>query len=124
MVGSFLQSKYQPIFTCSQVQDKSADLLMWLDLADGLIAVVTNIFLGAYSDTLGRKFILLLPLLGHFLRSLTTPVIIYWDLGLTALYSGYVIDGICGGSPGDCSSSLMGDSRFLSIGGVFSLNVI
>ena len=85
-----------------QVQDKSADLLMRLDLISGGISVLVNVFLGSYSDVLGRRFVLLLCLSGHFLRNVTAPVIIYWNLGLPALYSGYVIDGLCGGSSGEC----------------------
>ena len=84
-----------------QVQDKSADLLMRLDLVSGGISILVNVFLGSYSDVLGRRFVLLLCLSGHFLRNVTAPVIIYWNLGLPALYSGYVIDGLCGGSSGE-----------------------
>lgn len=89
----------------TQVQDQSADLLMRLELVSGAIAIGANLLLGSYSDVLGRRFTLLLPLTGHFLRNLTVPVIIYWNLGLPALYAGYVLDGACGGSSGEESYS-------------------
>ena len=84
-----------------KVQDKSADLLMRLDLVSGGISILVNVFLGSYSDVLGRRFVLMLCLSGHFLRNVTAPVIIHWNLGLLALYTGYVIDGLCGGSSGE-----------------------
>nr|KAG5703644.1 hypothetical protein BaRGS_002518 [Batillaria attramentaria] len=83
-----------------KVQDLSADYLSRLNLVSGGIAIVVNLFLGAYSDTLGRKFVLLLPTVGTFLRNATAPVIIHWDLGLPAMYVGYVLDGMCGSISG------------------------
>jgi hypothetical protein len=80
---------------------------MDLDVVSGAIAVMVNLLLGSYSDFLGRRFVLLLPLLGHFLRNLTAPVIIYWDLGLPALYAGYVFDGLCGGSAGNVDDDVV-----------------
>ena len=92
-----------------QVQDLSADLTMRLDLVNGGLSIVVNLFLGSYSDVLGRRFVILVSLIGHFLRNATFPVIIYWDLGLPALYAGYVVDGLCGGSSGEWKGLRVGE---------------
>ncbi|XP_076450013.1 lysosomal proton-coupled steroid conjugate and bile acid symporter SLC46A3-like [Babylonia areolata] len=82
------------------VQDLSADFLGRADLIDGSVGLVVNLLLGSYSDFLGRKLALFLPLMGHFLRLSTVVVVIYWDLGLPGLYVGYLLDGLLGGFPG------------------------
>ncbi|KAK7105145.1 hypothetical protein V1264_019745 [Littorina saxatilis] len=73
---------------------------MQLDLVSGGLSIVVNLFLGSYSDVLGRRFVLLVPIVGHFLRNATAPVVIHWNLGASYLYVGYVIDGLCGGASG------------------------
>ncbi|KAK7492505.1 hypothetical protein BaRGS_00016171, partial [Batillaria attramentaria] len=83
-----------------QVQDLSADFLSRLNLVSGGLGIVINLFLGAYSDTLGRKFGLLLPMIGTFLRYVAAPVIIHWDLGLDFMFAGYIVDGLCGSLSG------------------------
>ncbi|KAK7104916.1 proton-coupled folate transporter-like [Littorina saxatilis] len=82
------------------VQDKSADLLMFLEMLTFGIGMVSCLLLGTYSDVMGRRLALLVPLIGHFLRDAAAPVIIHFDLGLPALYVGYAIFGVCGGTAG------------------------
>ena len=90
-----------------QVQVKSAELLKQLDMVSGAIGIVANLVLGTYSDVLGRRFLMLVPIVGHFLRDVTAPIVIHWDLGLPALYSGYILDGLCGGSIGRLNRSTL-----------------
>lgn len=64
------------------------------------MAIFINLFLGSYSDVMGRKLVLLLPIFGHFLRDAAVPIIIYFDLGLPGMYVGYLLDGLFGGFSG------------------------
>ncbi|KAK7116202.1 hypothetical protein V1264_001926 [Littorina saxatilis] len=80
-----------------QVQDQSGDFLSRTTLIGGGVAIFTNLFLGSYSDVMGRKLVLLLPIFGHFLRDAAVPIIIYFDLGLPGMYVGYLLDGLFGG---------------------------
>ncbi|KAL8617314.1 hypothetical protein ACOMHN_061028 [Nucella lapillus] len=73
---------------------------MYLDMVSGAISILVNLLLGTYSDLLGRRFLLLVPIVGHLVRNATAPVIIHWRLGLPALYAGYIVDGCCGGPSG------------------------
>lgn len=85
---------------CLQVQDRSGDFLSQLGIIGGGLSIVVNLFLGAYSDMIGRKVALFLPLFGSFLRLCIGTVIIYWDLGLFGMYVGAAIEGLFGGFPG------------------------
>ena len=73
---------------------------MHLEILSYAIGAVSCLLLGTYSDVMGRRLVLLVPVTGHFLRDAMIPVVIHWDLGLPVLYAGYAVYGLCGASAG------------------------
>ncbi|XP_046575170.1 proton-coupled folate transporter-like [Haliotis rubra] len=63
-------------------------------------ALISCMFLGAYSDFLGRRFLFILPLVGQILKNVLTIFVIYWILDLKYLYVSEVIEGVSGGYNG------------------------
>ncbi|XP_067680555.1 lysosomal proton-coupled steroid conjugate and bile acid symporter SLC46A3-like [Haliotis asinina] len=63
-------------------------------------ALISCMFLGAYSDFLGRRFLFICPLVGQILKNVLTIFVIYWNLDLKYLFVGEVIEGVSGGYNG------------------------
>ncbi|XP_071081274.1 lysosomal proton-coupled steroid conjugate and bile acid symporter SLC46A3-like [Haliotis cracherodii] len=81
-----------------EVQKEATNLNMQLTLATSIPAIFTNLFLGAYSDYFGRRFLFMTMMVGRLTRDLTTVAIIVWNLDLHYFFIGYGADGLCGSS--------------------------
>ncbi|XP_071081276.1 lysosomal proton-coupled steroid conjugate and bile acid symporter SLC46A3-like [Haliotis cracherodii] len=82
------------------VQERTSNCQTILTAIRSSLAVISCMFLGAYSDFLGRRFLFIVPLIGEFLRQLFLTAVIYWSLDLKYLYIGEALDGILGGFNG------------------------
>ncbi|XP_046575187.1 proton-coupled folate transporter-like [Haliotis rubra] len=79
-----------------KAQQIAADKQMQFTLMKSSLAIVSNIMLGSYSDSVGRKLIYAIPLTGHCLRFGFTAVIIYWHLDINWFFLPEGLDGISG----------------------------
>ncbi|KAH9519013.1 hypothetical protein Btru_008912 [Bulinus truncatus] len=62
-------------------------------------ALFTNLFLGIYSDRIGRRILFLAPLFGNLIRMVTSCVVAYWRLSVYWIYFGLAIVGLSGHIP-------------------------
>ncbi|XP_071081258.1 lysosomal proton-coupled steroid conjugate and bile acid symporter SLC46A3-like [Haliotis cracherodii] len=83
-----LQEKAQQIAAAKQMQ---------FTILKSSLAIITNIILGSYSDSIGRKLLFAAPLTGHCLRFGFTAGIIYWKLDINWFFISEGIDGLTGG---------------------------
>ncbi|XP_046344210.2 solute carrier family 46 member 3-like [Haliotis rufescens] len=83
-----LQEKAQQVAAAKQMQ---------FTIMKSSLAVIVNIMLGSYSDSIGRKLLFAAPLTGHCLRFGFTAVIIYWKLDINSFFIAEGIDGLTGG---------------------------
>ncbi|XP_046344555.2 solute carrier family 46 member 3-like [Haliotis rufescens] len=83
-----------------KVQDRTSNIQIVLTAISSPIQLISCMFLGAYSDFLGRRFLFIVPLIGELVRYMTLTIVIYWNLDLRYLYIGEVLDGISGGYNG------------------------
>ncbi|XP_067680556.1 proton-coupled folate transporter-like, partial [Haliotis asinina] len=83
-----------------RVQDLTSNCQTILTAIGYSGAVISCMFLGAYSDFLGRRFLFVVPLIGEVLKFWLLTVVIYWNLDLRYLYIGEVFEGITGGYNG------------------------
>ncbi|GFO11139.1 proton-coupled folate transporter-like [Plakobranchus ocellatus] len=78
------------------VQKQATDLLTYLNFAQSFPAICVCFLVGSYSDYLGRRFILLLPLLTAFINYGITSLVIGSHLDLNLLFLGLGLDGLSG----------------------------
>ncbi|XP_046575163.1 solute carrier family 46 member 3-like isoform X1 [Haliotis rubra] len=83
-----------------RVQEKTSDFQTILTAIGSSLAVISCMFLGAYSDYLGRRFLFIVPLIGESIRYASVTIVIYWNLDLRYMYIGEVFEGITGGYNG------------------------
>ncbi|XP_067681225.1 lysosomal proton-coupled steroid conjugate and bile acid symporter SLC46A3-like [Haliotis asinina] len=83
-----------------RVQEKTSDFQTILTAIGSSLAVISCMFLGAYSDYLGRRFLFIVPLIGESIRYVSITIVIYWNLDIRYMYIGEVFDGITGGFNG------------------------
>ncbi|XP_067682393.1 proton-coupled folate transporter-like [Haliotis asinina] len=79
-----------------KAQQIAADKQMQFTLLKTSLAIVSNIMLGSYSDSVGRKLLYAVPLTGHCLRFGFTAVIIYWNLDINWFFIPEGLDGLSG----------------------------
>ncbi|XP_046344565.2 solute carrier family 46 member 3-like isoform X1 [Haliotis rufescens] len=82
------------------VQERTSNCQTILTVIGSSLSVISCLFLGAYSDFLGRRFLFIVPLIGEVLRYVFLTAVIYWNLDLRYLYIGEALDGISGGYNG------------------------
>uniref|UniRef100_S4RNF8 Lysosomal proton-coupled steroid conjugate and bile acid symporter SLC46A3 n=1 Tax=Petromyzon marinus TaxID=7757 RepID=S4RNF8_PETMA len=68
-----------------------------LDLVGFLPAVLASLVLGVYSDTSGRRLMMILPCIGYSLESIVYILIVSLELPLPWLYLGCLLRGATGG---------------------------
>ncbi|XP_046575208.1 solute carrier family 46 member 3-like [Haliotis rubra] len=83
-----------------RVQEKTSDIQTLITVIGSSGALVSCMFLGAYSDFLGRRFLFIVPLVGLVLKFWLFSGVIYWNLDLSYMYIGEVFEGISGGYNG------------------------
>ncbi|XP_046575186.1 LOW QUALITY PROTEIN: solute carrier family 46 member 3-like [Haliotis rubra] len=80
-----------------KAQQIAADKQMQFTIVKSSLAIVINIMLGAYSDSVGRKLLFAAPLTGQFLKFGISSVIMYWNLDINLFFVAEGIGGITGG---------------------------
>lgn len=80
----------------SGVQSEASTLTGILMLVTGIPAIFVSIFLGSFSDTAGRRWAIIPPLIGGVLKALCYILVIVLDLPAWWLVLGSFVDG-CGG---------------------------
>ena len=97
--GDFLRKFNEETSQCSQgvrspnanaqawAQEKSADLFFWTNLFSSCPVIVMTYLLGLYTPKLGRRFVLILPMLGTLAQFGTWLAIIYFSSsGILVVY--------------------------------------
>lgn len=70
--------------------------LVYYSLAQGIPAVISNLVLGAYTDALGRKFLLGVGITGTTLRLICSLFIIYFKIDMLYFIGACAIEGCTG----------------------------
>ncbi|XP_050406687.1 solute carrier family 46 member 3 [Patella vulgata] len=79
-----------------EVQKEASMLTLYYSLTAGSSAILINIFMGPLSDSIGRKTIYLIPVMGVLCKNLIIMFIVYYNMNLNYFYLAYGIDGLCG----------------------------
>lgn len=82
--------------TLNQIQADTSQQTLLMDFAQYVPAMFVTLFLGSYTDYLGRRFMVIMPCLGAFLKSVVFLLVIYLELDINYLYIAYALDGLCG----------------------------
>ncbi|XP_046342825.2 solute carrier family 46 member 3-like isoform X1 [Haliotis rufescens] len=83
-----------------KVQENTSNCQTILTVIGSSGAVISCMFLGAYSDFLGRRVLFIVPLAGVVVKFWLTTVVIYWNLDVRYLYIGEALQGFSGGYNG------------------------
>ena len=84
----------------TKVQQKSSLFMVILNFCVFAGAIPSCIVLGAYSDNAGRKWSMIISLLGGVFRTLTFVIVTSLDLSMYYLLAGNLVDGIMGSVTG------------------------
>ena len=87
-------------------QQRSADLLFWTNLMSSCPVIIMTYILGLYTPQLGKRLVILLPMLGMKIQIAIWLAIIYFRLSEYWWYIAAIISGLSGST------------------GVFSMNVV
>ena len=82
--------------TYTKVQQNSAHWIMYINVASHVTAFISNLILPGYTDTYGRKFSIILSLVGMTVRSGTLCLIIYTNKKFIYIVAAYAVDGLTG----------------------------
>lgn len=80
------------------VEQHSSKWMMSFTVSYMIPTFFSSLLLGSLSDKYGRKYVLLLPLIGGACRQLINILVIGFNLHIEFLFIGYVLDGIFGGT--------------------------
>ncbi|KAK6186679.1 hypothetical protein SNE40_005964 [Patella caerulea] len=79
-----------------EVQKEASMLNLYYALTAGSSAIFINIFMGPLSDSIGRKKIYLIPMLGTLCSNLIIMFIVYYNMNLNYIFLACGIDGLFG----------------------------
>ena len=79
------------------IQKEAAVFNVYVALASGIPAVVTSLFLGAFSDRFGRVFLFLTPTIGQLISKTILLFCIYYRIDINFILIGSAIEGLTGG---------------------------
>ncbi|KAK3601529.1 hypothetical protein CHS0354_027671 [Potamilus streckersoni] len=79
------------------VQQETSRWTMYYTVASGVPGIFLSIVIGTYADSLGRRFVLFIALLGFFVKSIVLTAVIYFDANLIYILIGTFIEGCAGG---------------------------
>lgn len=79
-----------------EVQADASQFNIFMSLAAGVPSLFTTIFLGGLSDKIGRKYAILMPIIGTFVRTLSYILVILLNLSIWYLLIGSFLDGCLG----------------------------
>jgi MFS family permease len=77
-------------------QQRSADLLFWINLMSSCPVIIMTYILGLYTPKLGKRFVLLLPMLGTNIQVSIWLAIMYFHLPEFWWYIAAIIIGLSG----------------------------
>ena len=80
----------------NSVQAESSLVHLGIVLSASVPSIVMALLLGAWSDKVGRKIVMLLPIIGGLIDTICILVVMYTDLPVYALFVGSFINGMCG----------------------------
>lgn len=80
------------------VEQHSSKWMMLLTLSFMIPTFFSSLILGSISDKYGRKFTLLLPIIGSSFKQLITVLVVGFNLRIEYLFIGNIVDGLCGGA--------------------------
>ncbi|GFS00033.1 proton-coupled folate transporter-like [Elysia marginata] len=83
----------------NEVQEKVADLLTTFTFVQTIPAFFVCFLVGSYSDYIGRRVLLLMPIFTQLVIVTMTSLIIRFNLNVNLLYVGFAMDGIAGSWP-------------------------
>ncbi|UJR14681.1 hypothetical protein I4U23_001674 [Adineta vaga] len=112
----------------SWAQEKSAELFFWINLISSCPMILMTYLLGLYTPKLGKRFVLVLPMLGTLIQFAIWLAIIYFNLPEYWWYIAAIIIGFSGSSSvlsfivtliiTDSTSDNDLSSRFVRIGAI------
>ncbi|CAF0741401.1 unnamed protein product [Adineta steineri] len=79
-------------------QERSADLFFWTNLYSSCPIIIMTYILSLYIPTLGKRFVLILPMIGGFAQFVIWLTIIYFYLPEYWWYIAAIINGLSGSS--------------------------
>ncbi|XP_048258929.1 solute carrier family 46 member 3-like isoform X1 [Haliotis rufescens] len=79
-----------------KAQQMTSRKQMYFTVARGIFVVLNIVFVGAYSDFIGRKVMFVVAMTGCIVRYCTLTAIIYWELDFNYYFIGEIISGITG----------------------------
>ncbi|PVD25740.1 hypothetical protein C0Q70_13400 [Pomacea canaliculata] len=79
-----------------RIQADTSQMSIFLVFTTFIPALFLCLFMGSYSDYLGRRFLVLMSLSGSFLKALTNLLIVWLNINLNYLYLANLLDGLCG----------------------------
>ena len=80
----------------NSVQAEASLVHLGIVLSASVPSIVMALLLGAWSDKVGRKIVMLLPIIGGLIDTTCILVVMYANLPVYALFFGSFINGICG----------------------------
>lgn len=81
-------------------QQRSAEFMLGLSLVQNVPAMFITLFIGPWSDQIGRKPIMYISMVGALCDSLITVIVVSCNLNILYLYIGKAIYGLCGSNNG------------------------
>ncbi|KAL3874340.1 hypothetical protein ACJMK2_037369 [Sinanodonta woodiana] len=82
--------------TDAYVQSKAAEWILYYSLAGSIPAIFSNLILGSWSDSFGRKFLFMVGITGTFIRTTFSSFIIHYNLDSKYFLAGYFVEGVTG----------------------------
>ncbi|XP_059155024.1 proton-coupled folate transporter-like [Physella acuta] len=84
------------IMNANNIHAEASEMLTYFSWTQCIPAFVTCLMIGSYSDFLGRRLLLLLPVVTNLIRTVIITIVIKFHLDLRYSYIAYAIDGVGG----------------------------
>jgi hypothetical protein len=79
-------------------QQRSAEFFFWINLMTGVPVIIMTYILGLYTPQLGKRFVLILPMLGMAIQVTIWLIIIYFPVPVFWWFIAAIIVGLSGSS--------------------------
>ncbi|XP_012934908.1 solute carrier family 46 member 3 [Aplysia californica] len=79
-----------------RAQSEASSFMSWSLIVLLVPAFFSCIFMGAFSNKLGRRMLFIIPAAGFAVRVAVTCSVAYWHLNINFLYIGVAVSGACG----------------------------
>ncbi|XP_012935730.1 proton-coupled folate transporter [Aplysia californica] len=80
----------------NELQSETSDVIMYLSYLQSAPALFACVLVGSYTDYLGRRLLVLVPVTTQFLRMILIGAVIRFHLPIWVLYIGFTVDGMSG----------------------------